>query len=158
MPVAPLIVETEEEKRLFEKGEVNSKAKKALRKRSLLEQAPDNEESALIHSMWTKEMSYLSKTKTLPPLLKEKDMLIKKRPPKPHTKTLQPSLHERQHPQIRHDNATPRPQQTQLHDLRRVPTETNLRASLLLRCLFRTRKTQFSGFGSQYVRKPRPRW
>jgi acyl-coenzyme A thioesterase 9 len=61
VPVAPLIVETEEEKRLFKKGEANYQAKKALRKRSLLERAPDDEESDLIHSMWTKEMSYLSK-------------------------------------------------------------------------------------------------
>jgi hypothetical protein len=59
--VAPLIVETEEEKALFKKGEENYLAKKALRKRSLLEKAPDDEESNLIHSMWTKEMSYLSK-------------------------------------------------------------------------------------------------
>lgn len=62
--MAPLIVETEEEKRLYLKGEENSKAKKALRTRSLLQKAPDDEESNLIHSMWTKEMSYLSK----PPL------------------------------------------------------------------------------------------
>ncbi|KAJ5320339.1 hypothetical protein N7508_000622 [Penicillium antarcticum] len=60
VPVAPLIVETEEEKRLFKKGEANYQAKKALRKRSLLERAPDDEESDLIHSMWTKEMSYLN--------------------------------------------------------------------------------------------------
>lgn len=59
--MAPLIVETEEEKALFKKGEENYLAKKALRKRSLLEKAPDDEESNLIHSMWTKEMSYLSK-------------------------------------------------------------------------------------------------
>lgn len=62
--MAPLIVETEEEKRIFKKGEENSKAKKALRTRSLLEQAPDDEESNLIHSMWTKEMSYLSESPT----------------------------------------------------------------------------------------------
>ncbi|KAJ5747788.1 uncharacterized protein N7511_009484 [Penicillium nucicola] len=60
VPVAPLLVETEEEKRLFKKGEANYQAKKALRKRSLLERAPDDEESDLIHSMWTKEMSYLN--------------------------------------------------------------------------------------------------
>ncbi|EKV19727.1 Acyl-CoA thioester hydrolase, putative [Penicillium digitatum] len=60
VPVAPLIVETEEEKRLFQKGEANYKAKKALRTRSLLEKSPDDEESNLIHSMWTKEMSYLN--------------------------------------------------------------------------------------------------
>lgn len=66
MPVAPLIVETEEEKRLYKKGEENSKAKKALRTRSLLQQAPDDEESNLIHSMWTKEMSYLSAYPKIP--------------------------------------------------------------------------------------------
>ena len=58
--MAPILVETEEEKRLFKKGEENYQAKKALRTRSLLEKAPDDEESNLIHSMWTKEMSYLS--------------------------------------------------------------------------------------------------
>lgn len=63
--MAPLIVETEEEQRLYKKGEENSKAKKALRTRSLLEKAPDDEESNLIHSIWTKEMSYLSKGYTL---------------------------------------------------------------------------------------------
>ncbi|CAG8930908.1 unnamed protein product [Penicillium salamii] len=60
VPVPPLIVESEEEKRLYAKGEENSKAKKALRTRSLLQKAPDDEESNLIHSMWTKEMSYLN--------------------------------------------------------------------------------------------------
>lgn len=58
--VAPLRLETDEERALFKKGEDNYKAKKALRTRSLLEQSPDAEESNLIHSMWTKEMSYLS--------------------------------------------------------------------------------------------------
>ncbi|CAG7984911.1 unnamed protein product [Penicillium olsonii] len=60
VPVPPLIVESEEEKRLYLKGEENSRAKKALRTRSLLQKAPDDEESNLIHSMWTKEMSYLN--------------------------------------------------------------------------------------------------
>ncbi|VUC36434.1 unnamed protein product [Clonostachys rosea] len=58
VPVAPLIVETPEEKSLFEKGEQNYNAKKALRKRSLLETSPDDEESALIHAMWKKETKY----------------------------------------------------------------------------------------------------
>ncbi|KAL1968816.1 hypothetical protein VTN77DRAFT_1177 [Rasamsonia byssochlamydoides] len=60
VPVAPLLIETEEERRLFKQGEENYKAKKALRKRSLLEQAPNDEEADLIHAMWTKEMSYLN--------------------------------------------------------------------------------------------------
>ncbi|KAJ5231599.1 uncharacterized protein N7469_006187 [Penicillium citrinum] len=60
VPVAPLILESPEEEKLFKKGEANYQAKKALRTRSLLEKAPDDEESNLIHSMWTKEMSYLN--------------------------------------------------------------------------------------------------
>ncbi|KAF7589141.1 hypothetical protein BBP40_004711 [Aspergillus hancockii] len=58
--VAPILVETAEERLLFKKGEENYQAKKALRNRSLLQKAPDDQESDLIHSMWTKEMSYLN--------------------------------------------------------------------------------------------------
>ncbi|PYH73899.1 putative acyl-CoA thioester hydrolase [Aspergillus vadensis CBS 113365] len=58
--IAPLVVETAEERLLFKQGEENYQAKKALRSKSLLETAPDAEESNLIHSMWTKEMSYLN--------------------------------------------------------------------------------------------------
>ncbi|KAL4819117.1 HotDog domain-containing protein [Aspergillus spinulosporus] len=64
--VAPLLVETDEERALFKKGEKNYQAKKALRKRSLLEKAPDDEESNLIHSLWTKEMSYLKSPEKRP--------------------------------------------------------------------------------------------
>lgn len=56
------MIETEEERELFKKGEKNYQAKKALRTRSLLEKAPDDEESNLIHDLWKKEMSYLSKS------------------------------------------------------------------------------------------------
>lgn len=59
--MAPLLLETEDEHRVFKQGEKNYQAKKALRTRSLLEKAPDNEESNLIHTMWTNELSYLSK-------------------------------------------------------------------------------------------------
>ncbi|KAK2845279.1 hypothetical protein FQN49_005876 [Arthroderma sp. PD_2] len=60
--VAPLLVETEEERRLFEKGERNYNAKKDLRKRSLKGQTPNDEESDLIHAMWTKRAG-----QTVPP-------------------------------------------------------------------------------------------
>lgn len=62
--VAPLLVETPEERALFKKGEENYQAKKALRTRSLLQKAPDAKESNLIHSMWTKEVSYMSMSVT----------------------------------------------------------------------------------------------
>ncbi|KAL5363610.1 HotDog domain-containing protein [Aspergillus floccosus] len=58
--VAPILVENAEERLLFKKGEENYQAKKALRTQSLLEKAPNADESNLIHSMWTKEMSYLN--------------------------------------------------------------------------------------------------
>lgn len=66
VPVAPLLLETEEERALFQKGENNYKAKKALRKESLLERTPNDEESDLIHAMWTSEMSYKSKQISIP--------------------------------------------------------------------------------------------
>lgn len=59
--MAPLLIETEEERRLFQKGEENYNAKKALRKRSFLEQAPDQDESNMIHSMWTTGQPYKGK-------------------------------------------------------------------------------------------------
>lgn len=65
VPVAPLVLETEEERALFQKGENNYKAKKELRKESLLERTPNDEESDLIHAMWTSEMSYKSKQTSL---------------------------------------------------------------------------------------------
>lgn len=107
--MAPLIVETEEEKALFKKGEENYMAKKALRKRSLLEKAPDEEESNLIHSMWTKEMSYIS---TYRPHLPHSPiyLTLHTRPPSPRHPPRQPDLHERHRSQISHDHATPRPQ------------------------------------------------
>ncbi|KAI9371546.1 HotDog domain-containing protein [Aspergillus egyptiacus] len=58
--VPPLLIETDEERELFKKGEKNYQAKKSLRSKSLLEKAPDAEESNLIHSLWTKEMAYLN--------------------------------------------------------------------------------------------------
>lgn len=64
--VAALRLETPEEHRLFKKGEENYQAKKALRSKSLLEKAPIDEESDLIHSMWTKEISYLRKSSYYP--------------------------------------------------------------------------------------------
>lgn len=54
-------METEQERRLFEKGEQNYKAKKALRSRSLLQETPNDEESDLIHAMWITELAYKGK-------------------------------------------------------------------------------------------------
>lgn len=51
-------METEQERRLFEKGEQNYKAKKALRSRSLLQETPNDEESDFIHAMWITELAY----------------------------------------------------------------------------------------------------
>lgn len=59
-PVAinPLRIETEEEKRLFQQGEENSKHRKELAQRSLLKETPNDEESDLIHSIWQRQLKY----------------------------------------------------------------------------------------------------
>ena len=59
-PVAvnPIKMETEEEKRLFGLGQKNSTEKKALAKKTLRKQAPNDEESDLIHAMWLKQLEY----------------------------------------------------------------------------------------------------
>jgi acyl-coenzyme A thioesterase 9 len=56
--INPLIVETEEEKRLYEAGERNSKLKKELGKVSLLKQTPNDEESDIIHALWQKQLQW----------------------------------------------------------------------------------------------------
>jgi acyl-coenzyme A thioesterase 9 len=56
--IAPLQVDTEEERRLFKLGENNYNAKKALSKTALLKQPPNDEESELIHAMWLKQLDF----------------------------------------------------------------------------------------------------
>ena len=53
-----MLVETDEEKRLFALGEKNSNAKKALAKTALRKQTPNDEESDLIHAMWLRQLEY----------------------------------------------------------------------------------------------------
>ena len=58
--VPALHLENGEEFRLFERGERNYNDKKALRKTSLREYTPNDEESDLIHAMWMAELGYKS--------------------------------------------------------------------------------------------------
>ena len=62
-PVAipPLQIDTPEERRLFDLGEKNYKAKKALAKTTLCKQTPNDQESHLIHAMWLKQLEYHGK-------------------------------------------------------------------------------------------------
>ena len=59
-PVAipPLKIDTPEEQRLFDLGEKNYRAKKALAKTTLRKQTPNDQESDLIHAMWLKQLEY----------------------------------------------------------------------------------------------------
>ncbi len=61
-----MLVETTEEKRLFALGEQNYNAKKALAKKALRKQAPNDEESDLIHAMWIRQIEYHGENSTLP--------------------------------------------------------------------------------------------
>ncbi|CAF9920726.1 MAG: hypothetical protein HETSPECPRED_004344 [Heterodermia speciosa] len=56
--ISPVLVESEEERRLFALGEKNSNAKKALAKTALRKQTPNDEESDLIHAMWLRQLEY----------------------------------------------------------------------------------------------------
>ncbi|KAK5733188.1 hypothetical protein LTR17_009930 [Elasticomyces elasticus] len=55
---APVRTDTEEEKRLYARGEENSKHRKELGQKSLLKTTPNDEESDLIHAMWQKQLRY----------------------------------------------------------------------------------------------------
>ena len=59
--ISPIKLETEEDKRLFALGEKHSIEKKALAKKTLRKQAPNDEESDLIHAMWLKQLEYHGK-------------------------------------------------------------------------------------------------
>ncbi|WPH02044.1 acyl-coenzyme A thioesterase 9 [Acrodontium crateriforme] len=50
--------DTDDEKRVFAKGETNSKRRKQLAQTSLLKIAPNDEESDLIHAMWQRQLKY----------------------------------------------------------------------------------------------------
>ena len=56
--IAPLQLDTEEEKRIFALGEKNSNDKKALAKKALRKQTPNDAESDMIHKMWLKQQEY----------------------------------------------------------------------------------------------------
>jgi acyl-coenzyme A thioesterase 9 len=56
--VNPLIVETQEEKRLYALGERNSKIRKERRDTSLLKHTPNDLESDLIHAFWQQQLKY----------------------------------------------------------------------------------------------------
>lgn len=56
--IAPVRTDTEEEKRIFARGERNSKIRKERSQTSLLKTAPNDEESDLIHAMWQRQLRY----------------------------------------------------------------------------------------------------
>ena len=56
--IAPLKIETPEDKLLYAKGEENYKNKKALKGSHILSMPPNEEESTAIHRMWTENLAY----------------------------------------------------------------------------------------------------
>jgi acyl-coenzyme A thioesterase 9 len=56
--IAPLVLSSPVERALYAKGEVNHKAKKALKELNIMQKAPNAEESALLHKMWTDSVAY----------------------------------------------------------------------------------------------------
>jgi acyl-coenzyme A thioesterase 9 len=58
MNVNPLVVETPEEKEIFRRGAEYKASKKALANAALAKQAPNDEESELIHRLWMEQAKY----------------------------------------------------------------------------------------------------
>lgn len=56
--IAPLEVSSPAEKALFQKGELNYRNKKTLKSSHIINKAPDEQESSLIHKMWTDSLAY----------------------------------------------------------------------------------------------------
>lgn len=63
--VPKLICSTPEEEEIFKTGEAKSLAKKKVLQSSLLEQEPNDPESALIHKIWLRELEYHDPNKSL---------------------------------------------------------------------------------------------
>ncbi|KAL1902387.1 hypothetical protein Sste5346_001367 [Sporothrix stenoceras] len=57
-PIPRLVCETPEQEELFQAGAAKALAQRAERKTSLLEVEPDDEESALIHRIWLRQLEY----------------------------------------------------------------------------------------------------
>ena len=56
--IAPLQIATPEEQRIYDQGERNYQAKKAMAKVNLRKTTPNDEESDLIHGMWLRQLEY----------------------------------------------------------------------------------------------------
>ena len=124
--ISPILLETDEEKRLFALGEKNSNEKKAMAKRALRKQAPNDEESDLIHAMWLKQLEYHGQLSLLPYLSTPHADSTTYRPQSPRAQTRKHALYVH-HPHPYHpNNAAPVPQPAQFHDIWRLPPQTNL--------------------------------
>jgi acyl-coenzyme A thioesterase 9 len=56
--ISPLKVETAEERRVFEEGQMNYDLKKKIAKTTLRKEPPNDEESKLIHTLWLQQLAY----------------------------------------------------------------------------------------------------
>lgn len=58
MPISALDITTDEERRLFERGEKNHLSKRQAAKIALKKQAPNEQEAKLIHALWRAQVDY----------------------------------------------------------------------------------------------------
>ena len=56
--IAPLQIDTAEEQNIYDQGERNYQAKKAMAKVNLRKTTPNDEESDLIHELWLRQLEY----------------------------------------------------------------------------------------------------
>lgn len=56
--IAPLLLETQEDHKVYNNGQTNYNIKKRLAKTALRKQTPNDEESDVIHALWLEQMKY----------------------------------------------------------------------------------------------------
>ena len=149
--IAPLQVDTPEEQKIYDLGEKNYQAKKAMANVALRKTPPNDEESDLIHKMWLRQLEYRGKysltgkiicaqlicyTSDSSSAATKPDNLVYMENTRLHSaQIMQPQvLPGSNHSKFSILTAVV-PQPPQLHDLWRLPPQTNIRARLQLRGL-----------------------
>ena len=80
------------------------------------------------------------------------------RPDHPRPETSARPLHGQDHTAIGADNAAPVPQSPQLHGLRRIPTEADVRTSVHMCRSLQSYAAHVRQLGSEHFRKSRASW
>lgn len=122
VPINPIKAETEEERKLYEAGERNSKIRKESSAKSLLKTSPNDEESDLIHALWQRQLQYHGENcKRIIRYI----LMILNRPERSPPSTQERLLHAQHESAGGGHHATTVPKPPPIYDLWRLPIEAD---------------------------------